>query len=205
MPRRRRRCTAVSRGRKNMDELITQAPTGTTMILRALARCPERTAFAWDGGSLTYRATLDLIGRLQAAMAAAGLAKGETVEFLSAISAETWCAGVAASGLGLITTWLHPLGALADHVEVIEDAAARRHGASPEGLRAGEIFNHHRAREDQLHPRGADHDLCAAGSSAARQDRPFLARARPLRRLADVADAPRGGAGAHRADLQPAL
>ena len=49
-----------------MDELIAQAPTGTTMILRALARFPERTAFAWDGGSLTYRATLDLIGRLQA-------------------------------------------------------------------------------------------------------------------------------------------
>ena len=107
-----------------MNEPITQAPTGTTMILRALARFPERTAFAWDGGSLTYRATLDLIGRLQAAMAAAGLAKGQTVAFLSANSAETWCAGVAASGLGLVTTWLHPLGALGDHLDVIEDAGA---------------------------------------------------------------------------------
>src|SRR5260370_24358110 len=124
MPRRRRRCTAVSWGRKNMDELITQAPTGTTMILRALARCPERLAFAWDGGSLTYRATLDLIGRLQAAMAAAGLRKGQTAAFLSANSAETWCAGVAAAGLGLVTTWLHPLGASDDHLEVIEDAEA---------------------------------------------------------------------------------
>jgi fatty-acyl-CoA synthase len=107
-----------------MNEPITRAPTGTTMILRALARFPDRTAFAWDGGSLTYRATLDLIGRLQAAMAAAGLAKGQTVAFLSANSAETWCAGVAASGLGLVTTWLHPLGALGDHLEVIEDAEA---------------------------------------------------------------------------------
>ncbi len=107
-----------------MNEPITQAPTGTTMILRALARFPDRTAFAWDGGSLTYRATLDLIGRLQAAMAAAGLAKGQTVAFLSANSAETWCAGVAASGLGLVTTWLHPLGALGDHLDVIEDAEA---------------------------------------------------------------------------------
>lgn len=107
-----------------MNEPITQAPTGTTMILRALARFPERTAFAWDGGSLTYRATLDLIGRLQAAMAASGLAKGQTVAFLSANSAETWCAGVAASGLGLVTTWLHPLGALGDHLDVIEDAGA---------------------------------------------------------------------------------
>jgi fatty-acyl-CoA synthase len=107
-----------------MNQPITQAPTGTTMILRALARFPDRTAFAWDGGSLTYRATLDLIGRLQAAMAAAGLAKGQTVAFLSANSAETWCAGVAASGLGLVTTWLHPLGALGDHLDVIEDAGA---------------------------------------------------------------------------------
>ena len=40
---------------------------------------------------------LDLIGRLQAAMAVAGLRKGQTVAFLSANSAETWCAGVAPS------------------------------------------------------------------------------------------------------------
>ena len=53
-----------------MNAAITGAPTGTTMILRALARFPERTAFAWDGGSLTYRATLELIGRLQAAIRA---------------------------------------------------------------------------------------------------------------------------------------
>ncbi len=107
-----------------MDELIAQAPTGTTLILRALARFPDRRAFVWDGGSLTYRATLDLIGRLQAAMTSLGLAKGQTVAFLSANSAETWCAGVAAAGLGLVTTWLHPLGALGDHLEVIEDAEA---------------------------------------------------------------------------------
>jgi fatty-acyl-CoA synthase len=107
-----------------MSPQIAEAPTGTTMALRALARFPERMAFVWDGGSLTYRATLDLIGRLQAAMAAAGLAKGQTVAFLSANSAETWCAGVAASGLGLITTWLHPLGALDDHLDVVEDAEA---------------------------------------------------------------------------------
>src|SRR5262249_55207283 len=94
------------------------------MVLRAFARFPERTAFVWEGGSLTYRGAYDLIGRLQAAMAAAGLRKGQTVAFLSANSAETWCAGVAASGLGLVTTWLHPVGALGDHLEVIEDAEA---------------------------------------------------------------------------------
>ncbi|WP_422001280.1 AMP-binding protein [Reyranella sp.] len=107
-----------------MSQVIAGSPTGTTMVLRALARFPERLAFVWDGGGLTYRGAYDLIGRLQAAMAAAGLRKGQTVALLSANSAESWCAGVAASGLGLVTTWLHPLGALDDHLDVIDDAGA---------------------------------------------------------------------------------
>jgi len=107
-----------------VNDEIAQAPTATTMTLRALARFPDRMAFVWDGGSLTYRAALSLIGRLQAAMAAAGFVRGQTAAFLSANSAETWCAGVAAQGLGLVVTWLHPLGALADHLDVIEDSGA---------------------------------------------------------------------------------
>jgi acyl-CoA synthetase (AMP-forming)/AMP-acid ligase II len=119
------RTPANERGKqRHMHGSILEAPTGTTMVLRALARFPDRRAFVWDGGSLTYRGALDLIGRLQAAMAAAGLRKGQTVALLSANSAETWCAGVAAAGLGLVTTWLHPLGALDDHLDVIEDAEA---------------------------------------------------------------------------------
>ncbi len=93
-----------------MTETIAQVPTGTTLILRSFARYPDRKAFVWDGGSLTYAQAYNLIGRLQAAMAAAGLKKGVTAAFLSANSAEAWCAGVAASGLGAMTTWLHPLG-----------------------------------------------------------------------------------------------
>jgi fatty-acyl-CoA synthase len=124
-----------------MDELISQMPTGTGMVLRALARFPDRRAFVWDGGSLTYRAASSLIGRLQAAMAAAGLSKGQTVAFLSANSAATWCAGVAASGLGLVTTWLHPLAALDDHLEVIEDAEAEALIVDPatHAARGGEL------------------------------------------------------------------
>jgi len=124
-----------------MNDDIAQAPTATTMTLRALARFPERTAFVWDGGSLTYRAALSLIGRLQAAMAAAGLVKGQTAAFLSANSAETWCAGVAAQGLGLVVTWLHPLGSVADHLDVIEDSGATTLIVDPRthGERGGEL------------------------------------------------------------------
>jgi acyl-CoA synthetase (AMP-forming)/AMP-acid ligase II len=71
-----------------MQSPLHESATGTTMALRALARFPDRMAFVWDGGSLGYRGALDLIGRLQAAMAAAGVRKGQTVAFLSANSAE---------------------------------------------------------------------------------------------------------------------
>jgi fatty-acyl-CoA synthase len=124
-----------------MNQAIVHGPTTTTLTLRTLARFPDRMAFVWDGGSLTYRASRRLIGRLQAAMAAAGLRKGQTAAFLSANSAETWCAGVAAHGLGLIVTWLHPLGALGDHLEVIEDAGASALIVDPRthGQRGGEL------------------------------------------------------------------
>jgi len=111
------------------------------MTLRALSRFPDRRAFVWDGGVLTYRATYSLIGRLQVAMAAAGLRKGQTVALLSANGAEAWCAGVAAQGLGLVITWLHPLGALGDHLDVIADAEAEALivDARTHGPRGGEI------------------------------------------------------------------
>lgn len=107
-----------------MSEQIGFGPTTTTMILRALSRFPDRTAFVWNGGSLSYTAVRDLIAGFQAAMVQAGVSKGDTVALLSANSAETWCAGVAAQALGLVVTWLHPLGSLADHLAVIEDIEA---------------------------------------------------------------------------------
>src|SRR5260370_14908700 len=124
-----------------MHEPLFAAPTATTMVLRALARFPDRMAVVWDGGALHYRAASSLIGRLQAAMVAAGLSQGQTVAFLSANSAETWCAGVAASGLGLVTTWLHPLSAPDDHLEVIEEAEAEALNVDPatHAARGGEL------------------------------------------------------------------
>ena len=103
---------------------IESAPTSTTMTLRALARFPDRVAFAWDGSHLTYAGAAALIGRLQAGMVAAGLRKGECVALLAANSAQTWCAGVAAQGLGIVTTWLHPVGSFEDHLDVVADSGA---------------------------------------------------------------------------------
>ncbi len=77
------------------------------------------------------------------------------------------------------------------------DADARRHRAHAQGFRSGRGVQDHRARAHQLHAVRADHDLCAAGPSGARQHRPVLARTLAVRRLGDVAEP--AGRG-HRAD-----
>jgi fatty-acyl-CoA synthase len=99
-------------------------PTVGSQTLAALRRYPARTAFAWDGGTLSYRAAHDLIGRLEAVFVAAGLDRGGRVALLTSNRHETWCAGVAAHLCGAAITWLHPLGSLADQLDQIEDAEA---------------------------------------------------------------------------------
>ena len=47
-----------------MTNPLYDAPTGTSLVFRALRRFPERTAFAWDGGSISYAGTLSLIARM---------------------------------------------------------------------------------------------------------------------------------------------
>jgi fatty-acyl-CoA synthase len=99
-------------------------PTSVALTLRAFRRFPERTAFVWDGGQLTYRGALALIGGLQVAMQAAGLRAGMRICLLSGNRAEAWCAGVAAQGLGLTISWLHPMGSLSDHLDQLADSEA---------------------------------------------------------------------------------
>ena len=97
-----------------MRSPLYACPTVGSQTLAALRRYPARTAFAWDGGTLSYRAAHDLIGRLEAVFVAAGLDRGGRVALLTSNRHETWCAGVAAHLCGAAITWLHPLGSLAD-------------------------------------------------------------------------------------------
>ena len=99
-------------------------PPVCEQTLRALARYPQRTAFAWPGGSLTYQGATDLIGRMQANFIRLGLQPGSRVAFLTANRADTWCAGVAAQLSQLALTWLHPLGSLDDQLFQLEDSEA---------------------------------------------------------------------------------
>ncbi|WP_375158567.1 AMP-binding protein [Bradyrhizobium sp. RDT46] len=105
------------------DPLHASSPT-CAQTLRALSRYPGRTAFSWPGGSLSYRGTIDLIGRIQGVFMRLGLQPGARVAFLTANRADTWCAGVAAQLSRLCITWLHPLGSLEDQLFQLEDSEA---------------------------------------------------------------------------------
>jgi fatty-acyl-CoA synthase len=90
-------------------------PTVGGLALRLLARYPQRIAFVDEAGrQTTYAAAADLIGRYQRVYTDHGLNRAATVGLLSANRMEAWCAGIAAQGLGMTVTWLHPLGSLAD-------------------------------------------------------------------------------------------
>lgn len=101
---------------------LHSAPTIFSLTLRALNRYPERLAFKWGDSELTYAATKKMIGRMQALLRAQGMISGQRIALLTANRAETWCVGIAAQGLGMTTTWLHPMGAIEAHCFQLEDA-----------------------------------------------------------------------------------
>ncbi|HWN36281.1 MAG TPA: AMP-binding protein, partial [Pseudonocardia sp.] len=94
------------------------------MTLRALRRYPGRTAFSWDGGTLSYAGATDLIGRIQRVYAERGLRRGQRIAVLTGNRAESWCAAVAAQASGLVLSWLHPLGSLPDQLFQLADLDA---------------------------------------------------------------------------------
>lgn len=107
--------------------------TIASQTLRALRRYPDRDAFVWEGGKLSYAGAIDLIGRMQAVFARNNFRRTERVALLSENGAESWCAGVAAQGLGLSITWLHPKGSLDDQVFQITNSEAAIFIADPGG------------------------------------------------------------------------
>jgi fatty-acyl-CoA synthase len=107
-----------------MNTALYAFPTVGSQTLRALSRHPSRAAFVWDGGSISYRAAAEVIGRMQKVFINSELERGHCVAILTANRAEAWCAGVAALLCAASITWLHPLGSLEDQLDQIEDSEA---------------------------------------------------------------------------------
>jgi fatty-acyl-CoA synthase len=107
-----------------MPNVLNTFPTVGSQTLRALARYPDRIAFSWPGGSLSYRATTDLIGRMQSVFMGLNARPGTRVSLLTSNRAETWCASIAAQLCRFAISSLHPMGSLQDQIDQIEDAGS---------------------------------------------------------------------------------
>ena len=155
-----------------MSNPLYAFPAACEQTLRALARYPERTAFSWPGGSITYRGATDMIGRIQSVFMQLGFAPGTRVAFLTANRADTWCAGCAAQLSRFAITWLHPLGSLDDQLFQLEDSEAQM--LVVDGVtfrdRGGELAAQGIGPENHLHARpGRLRRRSAAGDRGGRQ------------------------------------
>ncbi len=96
-------------------------PTDATLALRALRRHPERVAFRWDGGQLTYAETERLIAGIQGELKALGVGPDRNVAILSSNRADAWCTVIATQALGGAVCNLHPLAAVELHEAQINE------------------------------------------------------------------------------------
>ncbi|OYD68027.1 AMP-binding protein [Rhodococcus sp. OK302] len=111
----------ISAGNRNAG-ISGPGQTMGSLTIRALRRYPERLAFSWDGGRLSYAGAADLIGRYQHVLQRKGLGRGSTLAILAGNRAEAWCIGAAAHASGIATSWLHPMGSFDDQMFQIRDA-----------------------------------------------------------------------------------
>ncbi|WP_174285659.1 AMP-binding protein [Sphingomonas bacterium] len=107
-----------------VERPILQAVTVSSQLLGALRRWPSRIAFSADREEISFRATLDLVGRFQRLLASSGLISGRRLAILSGNDPLIWCLGAAAQASGIATTWLHPAGSLSDHCHQLDDSSA---------------------------------------------------------------------------------
>ena len=160
-----------------MGGLLHTLPTVGEQTLRALARYPDRIAFSWPGGQISYRGATDLIGRIQKVYMGLGTRPDARVAILTANRADTWCAGVAAQLARFSTTALHPLGSMEDQIDQIEDSEAEILVVDADNFlqRGGELASRARGLRHvfTMGPAGYGVDLLAAvetGGSATAKD-----------------------------------
>jgi fatty-acyl-CoA synthase len=96
--------------------------TYSDLIIRALTREHDSIAFVQDGKETTYAAAADLVGRIGRVLVERGLGRGMGVAILSPPRPEAWFVMSATSLVGARVSALHPLGSLADHLYMCDDA-----------------------------------------------------------------------------------
>jgi fatty-acyl-CoA synthase len=104
--------------------MVHAQQTYPSLMLSALRRHPDRTAFADENGSVTYAELERQIAHFVSVFRGAGLKRGDGVALLSGNRHEVFSAMVATLALGCRYTPLHPMGSVADHAAVLADAEA---------------------------------------------------------------------------------
>jgi fatty-acyl-CoA synthase len=94
------------------------------MVLRALNRYEDRTAFVIGTQQISYAQTRRAIAAAKAAFRALGLRRGDTVVQLTKNRPEQWFVAMALVMSGLRSVALHALGSVDDHIHIINDSAA---------------------------------------------------------------------------------
>ena len=92
------------------------------LIVEALTRYGDRTAFVSAGRTMTYAEAADLTGRYSRLLAGVGVTRGSGVGALGTNSPEMWLVQAAAYLLGARFTGLNVLGSTEDHARIVRDA-----------------------------------------------------------------------------------
>ncbi len=105
-----------------MTSALYQGSSMGDLLLTAIQRGGDKTAFIVDDRSLTYREFGDLLSRFIQALEQRGLKKGDTVATLSANRPEAFLVTAAAWMMGLCVVALNPTSSEDDHAYMLEDS-----------------------------------------------------------------------------------
>jgi fatty-acyl-CoA synthase len=94
----------------------------SALIVDALNRHHDRTAFIQGDSRVSYAEAADITSRIRRVLRDKGIAKGSCVGALSVNSPGVWMVQAAICLTGAMYTGLHPLGSVDDHVDLCEDA-----------------------------------------------------------------------------------
>lgn len=127
----------------NTPHDITHGATVADLIITAIARYPDRPAFANDEATVSYRDLGQRISQLAQYFDSLGLQPGDTVAQLAVNRFEVFAIIAAVYLRGLRSVTLHAMGSEADHAYILDDC----------GARIVIVDEYHRARGDALRAR----------------------------------------------------
>jgi fatty-acyl-CoA synthase len=97
-------------------------PSYAALIVEALTRFGDRTAFISGEVSTSYADAAALTGQIQQVLEGLGITKGACLGTLSPAVPEIWLTQAAGCLTGAMYTGLHPMGSADDHVDLCDDA-----------------------------------------------------------------------------------